>query len=174
MNNSRGEKRPERTDGTSVRQVDNALFFQEVSAQIADGKQVIIRAKGSSMWPLLRDGKDKLVLGKTVPESLKRGCIVLARLNDSRFVIHRIERLSDGHVVLRGDGNYYARETCTPADILAEATAVVRREKVYPKNGFLWLCARFLWPSSSQLRRLFLALNRHLARHKNSNSINPN
>ena len=174
MNKQRREERLQGDDGINVRQMDNALFFQEVSVQIADGKQVIIRAKGCSMLPLLRDGKDKLVLKKTVPSSLRRGCIVLARLDDGRFVIHRIERLSDGIVVLRGDGNYYARETCMPSDILAEATAVVRREKVYPKNGFLWLCVRFLWPSSPLLRRLFLALNRRISRNKILNSTNPN
>ena len=45
--------------------LNNELFFSEVSRQLAQGRVVTLRAKGTSMFPFIADGRDKVVLRKT-------------------------------------------------------------------------------------------------------------
>ena len=40
----------------------NQLFFAEVEAMLAEGREVQIRMKGHSMRPLLRSERDQVVL----------------------------------------------------------------------------------------------------------------
>ena len=45
-----------------MRTIDNRLFFDEVAEQLTLGYTVRIRARGNSMLPFIRDGRDVLVL----------------------------------------------------------------------------------------------------------------
>ena len=65
-----------------VRTINNTLFFAEVAEQLALGHAVRMRARGNSMLPFIRDGRDVLVLGKPGEDSFRRGRLVLARLED--------------------------------------------------------------------------------------------
>lgn len=146
--------------------VRSDVFFDEIAEQIAIGEKVIIRAKGESMRPFIRNGCDKIVLEKPGEEGLKKGNIVLARVSDGRFVIHRIEKVEKNSLVLRGDGNLAIREVCRLQDVIALATTVVRNDKAIEKGSIRWNCMSRLWPSGSFLRRLLLGLNRRWNRIK--------
>jgi bisphosphoglycerate-dependent phosphoglycerate mutase len=62
-------------------------FFDEIADRVAAGEKVIIKAKGVSMRPFIRNGCDKIILEKLESEDLKKGNIVLVRLSDGRFVV---------------------------------------------------------------------------------------
>lgn len=47
--------------------VANDTFFAWVEAEIAAGRPVRFRLKGNSMFPLLRNGKDVVVLENALP-----------------------------------------------------------------------------------------------------------
>lgn len=140
--------------------VPNDVFFDEIADRIATGEKVIIRAKGESMRPFIRGGCDKIVLKKLESENLKKGNIVLARISDGRFVVHRIEKVEKDSLVLRGDGNLSTREVCRFQDVVAHATAVVRHGKMIAKGSIRWKWQGWLWPSGVFLRRLLLGLDR--------------
>ncbi len=58
----------------------NQLFFAEVEAMLAEGREVQIRMKGHSMRPLLRSERDRVVLAPcTDPARLQPGDVVLFR-----------------------------------------------------------------------------------------------
>jgi hypothetical protein len=144
--------------------VRNDIFFDEIADRLDIGEKVIIKAKGESMRPFIRNGCDKIVLEKLESEDLKKGNIVLARLSDGRFVVHRIEKVEKEGLVLRGDGNLSTREVCRFQDVVAQATAVVRNGKMIAKGSIRWKWQGWLWPSSVFLRRLLLGLDRRLSR----------
>lgn len=120
-------------------QLSNRLFFEQVEAMIAEGHEVQIGIRGNSMRPLLRDGRDTVVLAPcTDTSSLRRGDIVLFR-HGGRHVLHRIVQIertdsSAGfrtdsptlRFTLAGDGNYRTQEHCTGVDIVAHTASVIR------------------------------------------------
>lgn len=142
--------------------LDNEVFFVDVASQISAGKKVRIRAKGKSMMPFIRTGKDEIILQKPLPESIMKGKLLLAKLNDGRYVMHRVERIDNDTIILRGDGNLSAREICTPSEILAEAVAVVRNGKIVSEGSLKWNLYRYLWPRNAFARRVLLAIYRRI------------
>ena len=54
-----------------MKQIPNELFFAWVESEIADGRSVRFRLKGNSMFPLLRNGKDDVILYSCQIDELK-------------------------------------------------------------------------------------------------------
>lgn len=140
---------------------DNKIFFAEILDQINNGKEVKIRAKGRSMTPLIRDGKDYLVLGTLKEDSIEVGRIVLALYKDI-YVVHRITHISDNVIKLRGDGNPYQVEEVERTNILAELVAFERKGQMFTSDSLRWRMYRYLWPRNGFLRRLLLYIYRRL------------
>lgn len=88
------------------------------------GQAVRIRAKGNSMLPFVRDGRDFLLLKRNTGAEV--GDVVLAHESRGRYVVHRIIERNGDNLVLKGDGNYRGVETCRTSDVIATVYAVER------------------------------------------------
>lgn len=146
--------------GTKI--IQNDLFFLEVVNRISEGERVRIRAKGNSMLPFIRDAKDEIILEKPNKQSFQKGRLLLVRLKDGRYLLHRVKKIDDTHILLHGDGNLTILETCTTEDVIAEATVVIRNGKMIIKGSFRWNLYRYLWPRNSFLRRVGLGVYRRM------------
>ena len=51
-----------------TRSIDNGIFFREVERLLDEGDSVTIRVRGNSMRPLLRNGRDRIILKKATEE----------------------------------------------------------------------------------------------------------
>lgn len=142
--------------------IQNNLFFQEISNRIADNERVRIRAKGNSMLPFIRDGKDEIILEKTNPQSFRKGRLLLVRLADKRYLLHRVIEIEKSDIVLQGDGNLSILESCTADDVVAEATTVIRNGKEIKEGSFKWNLYYYLWPENPFLRRVGLGVYRRV------------
>lgn len=147
-----------------TRVIQNKLFFQEITNRIAEGERVRMRAKGNSMLPFIRDGKDEVVLEKPNKQSFQKGRLLLVQLADKRYVLHRVEKIENNTIILRGDGNLSILETCTVDDVIAEAIAVMRGGKEIEVGSFKWKLYRYLWPGNHFLRRVELGVYRRVRR----------
>lgn len=126
--------------------IQNDLFFLEVVNRIAEDERVRIRAKGNSMLPFIRDGKDEVVLEKPNKQSFQKGRLLLVRLKDKTYILHRVKKIEDGQLLLQGDGNLSIVESCTTDDVVAEATTVIRNGREIRVESFRWNLYRYLWP----------------------------
>ena len=81
---------------------------------------------GNSMYPMLKDGKNEVVLGKA--ENLKVGDIPLCRKSDGNFVLHRIDEIIDKGYILRGDNQLYREGPFCDEEIICKLLG-------YYKNG---------------------------------------
>lgn len=142
--------------------IDNRIFFEDVAKLLSEGEQVRIRAKGNSMLPMIRDGKDEVVLRKPSNESFYVGALLLARLSPERYVLHRVTQIDGENIRMRGDGNLSVYESCKRQDIIAEVTEVVRGNKTMKQGDLRWRMYKSLWPSNSFVRRVVLAFYRRL------------
>ena len=85
--------------------IPNDVFFSHILNEINDGKSVRIPSKGNSMLPLIRPEVDEIELSPISENSIQKGNILLAVINNNYYVIHRAEKISSEKITLRGDGN---------------------------------------------------------------------
>lgn len=105
--------------------IDNDIFFQEVCARIADGESVKLKINGNSMWPLLRNGKDNLLLSP-VPDGyvFLKGEVLLFRYKGS-YVLHRVVQCGGNFLLMQGD-NCVSFERIGTRDVIARLVEVQR------------------------------------------------
>ena len=84
-----------------MKRLPNDCFFSLVEDDIHHGKSVRFRMKGSSMFPLLREGKDEVAVYPCKAESLKPMDVVLFRYR-GRCLLHRIVGMKDGRFIMQG------------------------------------------------------------------------
>ena len=141
---------------------DNQILSEAIRL-VESGVSVTFPVNGRSMLPFIVGGRESLVLVK--PESVKVGDVVLAYVDKSRYVIHRVVKLNGSHIVLMGDGNLALREYCELPDIKALATHVVNASG---KKRFLYArhrkFAARLWSLCLPIRRYLLKI--YLVTHK--------
>lgn len=141
----------------------NDIFFAEVEQLLAEGRQVVILARGNSMRPLLRDGRDKVVLRKANDEDIKKGAVMLFRYRGSH-VMHRVRKIEGDVVIFEGDGNYKMQEIALRKDIVAVVEAVVRPSgRRIECSSRRWRILSFMWLSQARIeRRVILGIMRRL------------
>ncbi len=134
-------------------------IIEEALKLVEDGVCVTLPVKGSSMMPFILGGRDSVVLGK--PAQLKPSDIVLAWVDGSRYVLHRLIRIDGNRVTLMGDGNIAGVERCALSDIKAIATHKVNAEgrRIYLYGTRGRLAFRF-WYWLRPVRRYLLAIYR--------------
>ena len=135
--------------------VSNELYFSGVEQLLAEGKSVRIKAKGRSMEPFIRDGRDEIVLSAGI--QARKGCIILARTGEC-IVLHRVINIEGNAVTLMGDGNLYKTESCLREDIIAVATRIVRRGKEIDPECFMERFKARIWMIARPLRRPMLRI----------------
>lgn len=146
--------------------MQNDVFLPQVVELINEGHTVTIMARGNSMMPFIKDGRDSLIFSN-LNLDVRVGEAVLAEIHKGVFVCHRIVGIKDGKVTLRGDGNIQGTETCRIEDVKAQLVAVARDGKYYDLNtSKVWKIYSFCWTRLLPLRRYLLALYRLLAMHQ--------
>lgn len=131
----------------------NSIMFSEVAKLISEGKSVTMRVKGNSMLPFIKNG-DTIKLVKI--DSLKLYDIVLARIDDKQYVLHRIIRIKDNQLLLMGDGNLKGCERCKVEDVLALAAIKVNDKKEYDFRSDSHLKKARIWNFLLPIRRYLL------------------
>ncbi len=105
------------------RVIANDMLLEDVNSLLSEGKRVKIHAKGRSMNPFIQE-VDIIVLAP--PEKIVNGDIVLARIENKRYVLHRIIKKKNDIVWLMGDGNLFGSEQCSLDNILGVAESIIR------------------------------------------------
>ena len=84
--------------------------------------------RGTSMWPLLREGVDSVIL-QTV-DRIKKNDICLYRRNNGEFVLHRVTRLcKDGTLCFCGDNQFKAECGVNRKQVIAKVSAIMKGEQ---------------------------------------------
>ena len=138
--------------GDAPVQINNEVFFEEVTRMLSDGFAVTLRVKGSSMFPFLRDGRDRVTLRKT--DGVEVGDIVLARLDNGTHVLHRIyKKKSDGYY-MAGDAQTQIEGPLRRDQIFALIIKVKRKGKILQPGDFWWEFFEHVWIRIIPLRKM--------------------
>ena len=102
------------------------MILSDIEKIIADEGVFVSTTSGVSMYPLLRDRKDTIVVTPST-ERLKKYDVALFRRGDS-CVLHRVIEVLPDSYVIRGD-NCIKPDHVKDADILGRLTGIYRSEK---------------------------------------------
>lgn len=155
-------------DVMETRNIDNGIFFREVERLLDEGDSVTIRVRGNSMRPLLRNGRDRIILRKAVAEDLRVGAVMLFRYR-GMYCVHRVVRIEGDTVVFAGDGNYCTEERAMRSDIMAVVWAVLRpSDRIVECASIRWRLQSAVWLALPQIvRRGILGVLRRLCKENN-------
>ena len=120
---------------------------------IESGGEFRLWPRGTSMRPLLREGRDSVAL--VLPDKLHKRDICLYRRSDGSFVLHRLMKFGgDGEPVFCGDNQTRLEYGVKREQIVARVCAVFRDEKRISLKGLRYrlytriygfLPLRWLW-----------------------------
>lgn len=146
-------------------EIRNDIFFGEVERLLAEGGDVTIRVRGNSMRPLLRNGRDSVILRRSGDADIRTGAVMLFRYR-GLYCMHRVKGVAGDEVVFAGDGNYRTVERAKRADVVALVRAVVRRDgTTVACDSRRWRFASAAWLAlPAILRRYMLGAMRRLCK----------
>ena len=119
--------------------------------RVEAGKTVKLSPKGISMLPMLRQGKDSVVLSKIDGEPKKYDVVLYQRAN-GQYVLHRLVGVKDGYVFL-GDNQFDHEYGIERSQMIAYVTTFYRENKEIGIDSLPYKIYYKAWYSSRGLRR---------------------
>lgn len=114
---------------------------------------------GMSMWPMLRNRRDRIVLSPVGEERLSRYDLPMYRRADGKYVLHRIIAVRDGEYVIRGD-NTYQKEYVKDGQIVGVVREFYRGNRHVLASARTYRVYAALWHFIFPLRRLLFNMRR--------------
>ena len=121
-----------------------------------DGKLVYTNV-GDSMRPLIRQGKDLIIIEK--PQGrLKKYDVPLYKRDSGQYVMHRILKVRENDYVICGDNRYSKEYGITDKHIIGVLTAIVRDGKEISMTDWKYKAYLHLWCDLFPVRAFVLKL----------------
>ena len=125
-----------------------------------DKKGILVYTnKGNSMYPLIRQGKDVLII-KKVNSRLKKMDVPLYKRESGQYVLHRIIKVNENDYVLRGDNTYYNETGIRDDQLLGVLSGVIREGKEISVDSFGYKLYSYFWYYTYYLRKLIIKIKR--------------
>lgn len=116
-----------------------------IRERLAAGQTVRFSPRGTSMLPMLRQGRDSVVLAP-VPETLKKYDLPLYQRGNGQFVLHRVVAVGDTYTCI-GDNQFQLETGLRHDQMIAVVTAFSRggREISVTSSGHRLYCRLWHW-----------------------------
>ncbi|MFR0880407.1 MAG: S24/S26 family peptidase [Oscillospiraceae bacterium] len=132
--------------------MDKSTFENEINRS---GKLVYTNV-GDSMKPLIRQGKDLLIIEKA-DRRLKKYDVPLYRRESGQYVLHRILKVRENDYIICGDNRWQKEYGITDRHIIGVLTAVVRNgNHAISVSSFRYRIYVHIWCDLFPLRALAL------------------
>lgn len=136
--------------------IPNHLLLPEVEQLLKEGIEVTLKVKGNSMLPFIEGERDSVVLTKT--NNPQKGDVVLARLDNGSYVLHRIVAIRSDEFILMGDGNLRGTECCCKSHISGKVVKIYRDGRFIEMDSCFKHSQYSIWYRLRAFRRYLLAV----------------
>lgn len=117
---------------------------------------------GSSMLPMLREGRDMVRLVKA-EGTLRRGEVILYRRESGQYVLHRLIRMEDADICLCCGDNQWQRELVPRERVIARVEGFFRAGTwIDTRRHKGYLCYQHVWTALFPVRRPIILARRLL------------
>ncbi|MCH5300392.1 MAG: S24/S26 family peptidase [Ruminococcus sp.] len=127
-------------------------------AEIAKHGWLIYTNVGDSMMPLLRQGKDLLIISRKPAGRLKKYDVPLYKRDSGQYVLHRILKVRGNDYVLCGDNRWQRETGVTDRHVIGILTAVIRDDKTISVTNWKYRLYVHLWCDLFFIRAMILWL----------------
>lgn len=124
-------------------------------------EKLVYTNKGGSMLPMIKEGRDLVVIKKKGEARLKKYDVAMYEREPGHYILHRVIAVKDDSYIMRGDNNYFKEYGIKDSDILGVLTGFIRKgtehsvtEPKYKLYYHVWHCiypARWLWKNRPAL-----------------------
>ena len=111
---------------------------------LASGGEFRLYPHGTSMLPLLRQGRDSVSLGR-VDTPIRKNDILFYQRPDGSYVLHRVRRVTPAGLTLMGDNQTVPEYGVSPDWVIGRVTRIFRDDKEVICDGFGYCMYRMLW-----------------------------
>lgn len=125
----------------SVRWMSKSTFEE----QIARHGKLVYTNVGDSMMPLLRQGRDLMVISRKPEGRLKKYDVPLYKRDSGQYVLHRILKVRQDDYVICGDNRWCREYGIQDRHIIGLLTAIVRDGQTIPVTDKRYLRYVHLW-----------------------------
>lgn len=132
----------------------NKSTFEE---ELALHGKLLYTNVGDSMMPLIRQGKDLLIIEST-NGPLKKYDIPLYKRDNGQYVLHRILKVRKNDYVICGDNRWHCEYGISDRHIIGVLTTVIRDGKEVDFSGWKYKLYVHLWCDFFYVRMLLLFL----------------
>lgn len=120
-------------------------LFPAIQEMLDMGFEVEFTVTGNSMWPLLRHGRDTVILKSRKSKKLKVGDIVLMKVGEGRYLLHRITSVRDNAIQTTGDGNCFRDGWFSQDCVIGYAVRVKRKGEELFLDERKWRISAAIW-----------------------------
>ena len=133
--------------------------MNNIERSIKELGYAVVPITGTSMLPLLKEGRDLVELEPCSQERLKKGDVVLYKKNDGTLVLHRIIKTENREFfTVLGDHQFNNAERVNKNQIIAVACGFFIKGRYVNEKTQWYRLYKKIWLSSLTVRRCFLAL----------------
>lgn len=111
---------------------------------------------GDSMWPLLHEGRDLMVIDKKPEGRMKKYDAILYKRPCGKYIMHRILKVRQDDYVLCGDNRWLREFGVKDEWILGVLTAVVRKGKRVSVTSWKYRLYVHIWCDFYWIRAFIL------------------
>ena len=135
--------------------------MNNIERSIKELGYAVVPIKGTSMMPLLKEGRDRVELKPYCHERLKKGDVVLYKKNDGTLVLHRIIKTENGEFfTVLGDHQFKNAERVNKNQIIAVACGFFIKGRYVNEKTRWYRLYKKIWLCNLNVRRIILAVLR--------------
>ena len=120
----------------------------------------VVPVRGTSMWPLLKEGKTRVQVEVKEGKQVRKGDIVLYRRKDGTLVLHRIMKVEEDGFRVCGDHQWKLDEKVQEEQILAMAQGFFKNGNYIDEKTWWYRLYKRFWNGNLTVRRCCLAFLR--------------
>lgn len=133
-----------------------------IRERLSAGQSVKFSPHGISMLPMLRQGRDNVVLS-SVTGRLKKYDLPLYQRKNGQYVLHRVVRVGETYSCI-GDNQFVTEHGIEDGQIIAVVTAFTRDNKLCRTKSVLYRIYCVIWHHSRIIRRIWRGVKRRVRR----------
>ena len=130
---------------------------------LSSGQSVQFAPRGTSMLPMLRQGKDRVTLSP-LPEQLRKYDLPLYQRDNGQYVLHRIVRAGETFTCV-GDNQFDLEPGLRRDQMIAVVTSFHREGRRIETKSLTYQAYCRFWHYSRPLRRFWRRAKGFLRRH---------
>lgn len=133
--------------------------MNNIERSIKELGYAVVPITGTSMLPLLKEGRDLVELESCSQERLKKGDVVLYKKNDGTLVLHRIIKTENGEFfTVLGDHQFENAERVNKNQIIAVACGFFIKGRYVNEKTRWYRLYKKIWLCNLNVRRIILAV----------------